>query len=76
MSFKIAFTGWDTANKYQVSNNSGQQVFYAMESEYNIFDRNKVKLSRFIRLMLKLGFIGFYMVKDLSFKNYNSSNKV
>lgn len=37
LPFKIAFTGWDTANKYQVSNNGGQQVFYAMESEYTIW---------------------------------------
>lgn len=27
-----AFTGWDTANKYQVSSSNGQYVFYAMET--------------------------------------------
>lgn len=30
----LAFTGWETANKYKITNTQAQQVFFAAEGNY------------------------------------------
>jgi hypothetical protein len=30
-NYKLAFTGWETSNKYAILNAAGQQVYYAFE---------------------------------------------
>ena len=35
--YKLAFTGWETSNKYAILNAAGQQIYYAFEGFIKIF---------------------------------------
>jgi len=59
-----AFTGWETKNKYAVTNNKGEMIYYVVEEsdicsrlclgtqrscEFNIYDRNQQEILRMVR---------------------------
>lgn len=37
----LAFTGWETANKYKITNTQGQQVFFAAEGNIHVHTCNQ-----------------------------------
>lgn len=37
IEFCLAFTGWETANKYKITNTQGQQVFFAAEGNIYMY---------------------------------------
>lgn len=42
IEFCLAFTGWETANKYKITNTQGQQVFFAAEGNIHVHTCNQL----------------------------------
>ena len=52
--FKIAFTGWDTNNKYAIRNAAGQQCFYAVEGNKLLFNAKPLPIKKNIYFFQRL----------------------